>query len=590
MNIKQIFLPLFGALALIGCNNEALEPTSSNETETQPVRLALTMEATADASEMRAIIFDTSKGIPPTAGNTEAKWTTHCFLHKSGDASKRAYAVIEWDVTNATAGQIKLKMRGSELSLQQSGSQPLVIPQPGERWIITGITGGGKLNADKTRVEFSADGAYDALEANQAQVPFTFEPQGFDVASEGMRAPQISVHFKPQGSLLNVHVNNATNRGKHAVATDLKLYTNALSNNGYYDYSTGEAQWKFTNAAAQEEVISRPISLDKDAAAKYVLWGMPRPETAKPSEGFKSEIYLGRYKIFAEGSTTAKPKVRDEAFTNGLAYPMGINIDRPFMPLEYVAKRNIAPRESWAGGNPTFATSDLNNASGYFSWTEAIATDLSTAIIEGVKYHLPSIQELEGMFPARVDGARHFSGANYPNTNANNYDETVMVEGGLLSGKADYYSSGNYILYAVRFKNESNDNMNTTVYRYSFTTQALNSQTAHLEVISRWVGNTLGNIDQLLQKIQEGDFWTTNTQDDVKVIFPATGYYKGAKGVKPLELPGETGRYWSSTKSTNPTYPTMAEHANFYKTNVNGHNLNDPAWSYSVRLFKDRVK
>lgn len=340
MKIKQLFLPLVGALALIGCNKEAVEPTSSNTTQANSVTLALSLEGTADASEMRAVSFDANQNVPPTIHEEGiSDWTTHCFLRKD-DGSKRAYAVITWDA-RMEGNRVKLKMKGHTLELKSMGVANEVLdeanrPVAGERWLITGITGGGEVQENRTRVVFNSTAAYDGLNANQAQVPFTFEPQGFTVAAEsGVRAPQISVHFKPQGALLKVYIDNKKNHVQYAVATDLQVTTNALSNNGYYDYSTGEAKWHFNNAAVQEEVLSRPVAIAANSAKHYVLWAMPRPATAEPTTGFKSSVKLDRCITYGEG-TTSEPALREGAFESGAGYSMGVEVGQSWSPLNAI--------------------------------------------------------------------------------------------------------------------------------------------------------------------------------------------------------------------------------------------------------------
>lgn len=591
MRMKHLFMPLFGALALMGCNKELIEPSELESSGAAPITLELSLEGTAvSRDEMRAVSFYTEDDIPPTKHEDGiSDWQTHCFLrNESGTA--QAYALVDWDAREVN-GKIHLKMKGHTLKLEQSGSQPLVQPQPGERWRIAGITGGGKLNSDRTRVDFTPDTALDnGLNPNQARVPFTFGWTTFTVSRvSGDRAPKISVHFAPQGSLLNVRVNNKTNRGAESVTSVLKFFTNALSGNGYFDYALGNEApvWKFTNESAQEETISRPISVAKGAATNYVLWGMPRPETSKPSGGFKSEVYLGRYKIFAE-MTKVKPNIRTKGFTSGLAYPMGIDIDRPFMPLEYVADYNVAEdRASFATTHHVSGNAPDNHEE-YVTMQQAV--DLFSNIkIGGRGYHLPKFSEARGVVPMEVlkDATQNIAPRRHTFE-----DQSLEIEGLTYGGYRDEVNLSDLSTqYALRFVKDSSKDM-VMAYRYVFDINTSDNSYNHVMITSRYVGPKGVTLDE----ISNPDYWNSNNEEDKSIRLPLVGYLIGSDGALAYSR-GSIGDYWLVPQGGFKVYMQGVSASisgvqnSAYRVarivSIPGSNTNE--YRFPIRLFSDRV-
>lgn len=594
MNIKQIFLPLLGTLALIGCNKEAVEPTNSNTVQVNSVTLALSIEATADASEMRAVSFDANQNVPPTMHDQYSDWTTHCFLSNE-DGSKKAYATINWDA-RLEGGKVKLKMQGHTLELKPIGSADEALtadnkPAAGERWSIVGITGGGKLNAERTRVDFAPDAVLDAaLKPHQARVPFTFEKAYFTVsAASGERAPQISVHFKPQGSLLNVRVNNKISQ---LVQTELRVVSNALSNNGYYDYSTGEAQWTFVQTEAQPETLSRSIAIDANAGKNYLLWGMPRTASAV---ALSSKVALGGYKLLAEGSATEQPKVRTEAFVNAIAYPMGVDIAESLSPLNtlpttggptYAAKVMDATTNSFI--DPlAFSTAEAYPSSIYYTHEEALAAYGSST---DKPYYLPTIWELGTIFPSQKSGddrgqACYFTGGG--NANGTPIVEKVQFtkDAAPVEVTSEYRGAGgsSKIVYALRFSGYDG-NSKRTAFRYEYfkIKELANGTPLHgLKVTTRHLGNA-GDSNSYNTEA----YWTnpSKSMQDVTVTYPALGHTSAeavAIGSAPAGL-GSYVYYWSATAADAGFFRTM----NFYNGGVRGFLRNESPSALPLILFK----
>lgn len=591
MNIKQIFLPLIGALALVGCNKEAVEPTSSNLAQPTSVTLALSLEGTADASEMRAVSFDANQNVPPTTHDQYSDWTTHCFL-RNDDGSKKAYAVIHWDA-RVEGGKVKLKMRGHELNLLPIGSSgaelsPENKPVAGERWSIEGITGGGKLNSERTRVDFAPDADLDKnLQPHQARVPFTFEKTFFTVsASSGERAPQISVHFKPQGSLLNIRVNNKT---AQFVQTELRILSNALSNNGYYDYSTGEAQWKFSNIDAPHELISRTIAMVNGVGRNYVLWGMPRLASVG---GFSSQAFVAGYEISSEGATIDKPKVRTESFVNGLAYPMGIDLDLSISPLNALVETTklganfiaMFKHKDIEGFKDAMTFSDRMDAYSsdiYYNYDQAMVYSDTDK-----PYYLPTIWELGTIFPAQKTESDNDLYYYYNGQNATGEDILERVQFSknespvIVTSRYVGAGEGTKILYALRFTNLSGalDNSKRTAFRYEYVNLGKLKDNITdmwgLKVTTRHLGNDGDDIGYSTE-----EYWNNVTKNgkDATVIFPAVGR-KNEEGFASL------GFYWSSTPFEGEEL--KASRAYFDQDLVFGYYNNTKDREFPILLFK----
>lgn len=531
MNFKHLFLPLVGSLALVGCNKEAVEPISSNTTQANSITLELSLEGTAvGTNAMRAVSFDTDEDIPPTMHEEGVSdWKTHCFL-RSEDGTKQAYAMIDWDA-RVEGGKIQLKMKGHTLTLEQSGSQPLAQPQPGEQWFIAGVTGGGKLNEDKTRVDFGSDAALDnALKPHQARVPFTFGWTGFTVSKiSGQTAPKISVQFEPQGTLLNVRVKN--NTSKPVASAELTIYSNAVSNNGYFDYSLGTdtPSWTFTKADAVEETISRSASVAAASAKKYVLWGMPRPETAKPEGGFKSEVVLAGYDLSQAGPSKEKPEVRTKSFARGLAYPMGVDIEVSLSPLNkltttgapnYIVKVMQQPSNALIDPTTFASTTEIMNSGIHYNYSDAKRLFGFSSPENTSSYYVPEPAEWATVFSS--------SAVPFSTTNPVRWKEKVQFEQGEATQARDVFSSyksvGN-VLYALRFcklNNVETDNKMRTAFRYEYIKiKDLADGPLHgLKITTRYVGNDPSYSNDEIPTADE--FWN-NTRKTTTVVFPALG-------------------------------------------------------------------
>lgn len=309
------------------------------------------------------------------------------------------------------------------------------------------------------------------------------------------------------------------------------------------------------------------------------------------------------------------------------------------LPLEYAAEHNLAGGyqygssfnralngDPWSGGHavplsPTsaqtdthlrWATSHANDQSGYYNGfvctglhqstynpgAKKITDDVFFTTGDGKNYHIPSFHELKGIFS-------DWTLAQYGSTvDVQDIAEAVEVGGSLQTYTSDYYSTGNGIGYALRFKKGTRHtsdeptvplaatNSMACAYRYErigAMTTYLNT-TDHLKVQCVYVGNQTP-LPDLRTKIAQESWW--NAQPPATVItriFPAAGYISEAKpaavSANYLRERGRIGFHWSSTLSANQYW--LAE-AYFTSTGVKVHRGGgtDMSSGFVIRLFSN---
>ncbi|HHV04046.1 MAG TPA: hypothetical protein GXX64_09125 [Bacteroidales bacterium] len=173
----------------------------------------------------------------------------------------------------------------------------------------------------------------------------------------------------------------------------------------------------------------------------------------------------------------------------------------------------------------TFATSHSNYASGSYKWEEA-----QGACPRG--YRVPTVEELRLLIPHivfRWDEPRKMT----------NFSENIHIKGKLELLYSDCSSSGNGILYAIRFKdNLYNNNKYRTAYRYeakgNFSSGDLDS---HLQITTVYLGNS--NVSTTISDISDETWWAARTAESKSIILPAAQSRPGN--------PRSFGAYWSST-------------------------------------------
>ncbi len=646
-------LPALGTIVFLSCGseNEYEMPAQKNE-QTATLKLEITGEFPSDktSDQTRALSFNTALNIPSFINEDGVtSWKTHCFLRKAGTTTQ-VYALIDWTATTAADGSITLNTKTSELTLLSSGSSTVTTPQAGETWYIAGIAGDGNLNADRTKVDFKYDATKDdALEAHQARVPLSFGWTPFVVAAaSGERAPKITVTFRPQGSLLKVTVNNTTavNSGQFGVSGPITVTTNALTTDGAFDYTPSTTTvveganptFSFASATAVEEVITRNATVNANASKAYVLWGYPRPANHLASGSFSTVTTIPPYRTYNSTAKTAAV-TRTRAYANAIGYPTTVYVERPIMPIEYVTEYNLAggtysivPNSSTlitpangSAGNLRWAASHANNESAYYNWfvatgithtqnpsgnnlmNESITDETGTYVLS-TKYHLPSVEEWWGVFPAG-------SYVNFDGTRSNStLKRDPMVVNGIKRTYSAQFSDAvqvgdDAVVYALRFQKASGITPYTlSVYNEASRTYELATNNGmvcayryrRVGAVSKWeeaAGTTnpnehidghykvdvvyLGESSMTLQNLaSQSESWWAN---GISRVFPACGYLRN----QTLLLRGAHVGLISSTRydEFGSYYPR-----GFYSQigTVNGHQVESGVMP--VRLFKNSVE
>lgn len=308
------------------------------------------------------------------------------------------------------------------------------------------------------------------------------------------------------------------------------------------------------------------------------------------------------------------------------------------LPLEYAAEYNLAGGyqygssfnkalngDPWSGGqsvplSPTsaqtdmalrWATSHANDQSGYYNGyvckgkhdntynptIKNIMNDVFFTTGEGKKYHIPSRQELTGAF-CYSNEVQYNSAIDYPNL-----AEAVKVGETLQTYASDFYSAGNGICYALRFKKGtstgSNDpgvplaatNSMACAYRYERVgamTTYLNT-TDYLKIQCVYVGNQTP-LPDLKTKIAQESWWNAQAPSTVITrIFPIPGVINEAKPSAVsdnfLRERGIIGYYWTSTLSPNQYW---LAYSSIYFRNIYIYSGGiDMKYGFAIRLFSN---
>lgn len=303
------------------------------------------------------------------------------------------------------------------------------------------------------------------------------------------------------------------------------------------------------------------------------------------------------------------------------------------LPLEYAAEYNLAggpnlsyqltPPDPGTTNDLRWATNHDNNESGYYNLYVVMGTQEAThnpnheklfeQNINGTPlsadYHLPSAEEWVGIFSSQPPGAGLYTGyASFgESVNHTGINEAIEIKGDKKTYVSDYYSTGNGIGYALRFKAGTAEAANQPLsqfplaendrllcaYRYQrigeFVQGGLNSR---LVVSCVWLG--IGT-SETITTISDEAWWTAreNAGEVISRTFPAAGYMtfseqnpatfpSGAMGSRGIE-----GFYWARPEVgvENPIWIAC-----FHNTHANTFRMGTQPYSpeilgFSVRPF-----
>lgn len=291
------------------------------------------------------------------------------------------------------------------------------------------------------------------------------------------------------------------------------------------------------------------LSLKSGDANQVTLDNAKKRFTIKSGE--KEETFVFEAKPFTTGSVALEITIHRDA----------VKVPKVVLPLEYLTEFNIN-----ATGTG-FVTSHAKDASGYFSWNDAVAK-FSSIVIDGKNYHLPSKQEWLAIIPSYAED----NGSDYivweESDSRKNVVENVVVSGKNISSKNDYLSDGNYCTYALRFK----DTNLVSAWKYEYLKNPSGGY---------WMKISCKKIEPkaTIEEISKSAFWD-NAKDVIVRYLPACGYY--AKGVA-NEI-GNFGNYWTCT----PHSEGYAYGVYFYYGGAGTGNYQDYVTSqFTIRLFRE---
>lgn len=270
----------------------------------------------------------------------------------------------------------------------------------------------------------------------------------------------------------------------------------------------------------------------------------------------------------------------------------------------------ISPTAAQTDPNLHWASSHSNDQSGYYNWYVLTGENNDTYNPNAKKlfddvffklghpgygYHLPSRWELTGVFS--YSGNTQYDSP----TNTSNVNEAIEFGGIKKTFANDYFSSGNGVCYALRFKQGTGnpiddsslsdfplatDNNMVCAYRYTRVGSFANHDfTSLLKVDCVYLGSAFtGNIST----INNDSWWDSHTSEAVVRIFPAAGYISFPTFISSglLEARGEYGRYWSSTEF--PSLLGNAWNVSFYSYSAFANYRDVKHHGFSVRLFADK--
>ncbi len=550
MKLKHLFFNALAVMAFAACSSEAEEIKPAEKASTATLQLDMTGQYGGGSSDQtRALSLDGTEYPRFIHEEGVTDWKTHCFI-RNEEGTVQFYALVDWNATTDSDGNISLHIKNSTLTLQNSAGSDVTatetLPKAGERWYIAGIAGGGVLDETKSNVSFSGNNHLEGvLKSHQVRIPLAFGWTRFTIPSNTERAPQIVVQFQPQGTLFSVYVNNKTNPLNGPLNTALVAETNAFSRNGIFDYSLTATRAENTSAPkwiwwdeGMQTINVREIRMGANTAENAYFWAMPR--TTVPTEGFSTTLRFADFTTYAEGTTTA-PVAKTKQYEAGKTYmETGLDVGPIIHFWEFLTPYNVAP------DGQSFVTTSANDVSGYWTWEEAVEK-FSNITIDGVQYQLPVTSQWRAIVPswygANEDGFIRFNLA----TAVDNKKEFMSGNGMSREYVSSCRGSLNNEAYALRFWTEDGDYSRLTAVRYQYIDNPLHTGGRKMMKITfRYLGPTASATT--VDEIANTTYWESNTENDVTFDFPASGRYRHTDGVR--EYGGVAGFFWSQSNHT----------------------------------------
>ena len=243
-------------------------------------------------------------------------------------------------------------------------------------------------------------------------------------------------------------------------------------------------------------------------------------------------------------------------------------------PLAYVAEFNINP-----DGTGFVTDKYATNVSGYFDFDTAVAK-FGSFKQDGVKYHLPSSDELKAIIPCDAYITKVPMGSP---VNAPNLSEEVTIAKKTIVCRQDFKGAGNNVCYALRFKG--------TEYQSAWMYECVKE--GEFQVMRITTRNVTDGVT--IDHVAIPEFWQQNNSADIVRIFPASGYNLKGNGNASSDWNGTAALFWTSTPFVNkygagafyfgftitPKLPASAFIANY---------VDKRSYGQTIRLFKDTLE
>lgn len=550
-------------LALIGsailstaCTKDGEAPRSAQvqtDTNQSVGELTLTLSAEYEQQRSRSLSYDVAGGTNKISGS-DNNYQTHVFI-RSADGTKQFYATMQWNELGRSGGNLQLEGKPdasatalnppagyTRLQLTPSaGTASADLPKAGETWYISALLGGGEINASKDAISLNnANGSTEdgttSFAYNQAQMPYATESWTAFKVGVADDAPEVKLHFKPQGVqlLFDVEPNERIGSQKPRLP-QARLITNHLSDKGIFDFKTSttslsdtELKFKFDQLDNAENVDTLQRRLSGHNGKYYaLLWGMPRSlsgEGATALADIKSRPCVNGYVVHHPNNTTGQEHgLRTTAFNKGETYTIPLKIFRPRMSLELLAEYNLRKN---TGKFDTEHRMTNDETTQHFYWSEAQTYENGRRIEGNSKmWRLPEEYEFFGIYlSTNYEGVTQRAWLK-PNKapyihlykTLGDYKDQSLVDEFYVANR----NERDALIYAVRFA--GSNNAERIAYRYQIH-DVKNGDNAGITVSSKYIGaDPSFSRDNLLNEA----FWSTS--DVTSRTFPYIGFRtKGA--------------------------------------------------------------
>ena len=244
-------------------------------------------------------------------------------------------------------------------------------------------------------------------------------------------------------------------------------------------------------------------------------------------------------------------------------------------PLAYVAEYNINP-EGTGFVTDKYAT----NVSGYFDFDTAVAK-FSSFEQDGIKFHLPSFDELKAIIPFDANNTVTRIPLTTPIDASSLSEEVVLAKKNIVC-RQDFKGLGNDVCYALRFKG--------TEYQSAWKYECVKE--GEFQVMRITTRNVTDGVT--IAKVATPEFWQQNNAADVVRVFPASGYNLKGNGNVSSDWNGTAALFWTSTPFVNK-YGDGAFYFGFAikkpeSTAFIANYVDKRSYGQTIRLFKDTLE